>query len=227
MCAALRCCCYCCRSSLDFWHVFHRIDDASPLWPIRHSLKEHLRAVDVSLSARAERRSHAPHAQPHCCVRWTTELAAHGRVRACVRACVRARAAGAYDTAFNQPVKLFVHYRKEEVLHDAKFEPMESTSDDGQLVTVDHAKLDLFTREHAVERARRGSKAGHGLGVSALLHLVENSRSLVAHRRSSKNVFRDLESARSGCRRPEPHAHASAQIPECGQRACTARTGRR
>lgn len=37
----------------------------------------------------------------------------------------------AYDTAFNQPVKLYVHYKKEEILHNSYFEPMDTTSDDG------------------------------------------------------------------------------------------------
>ena len=92
-------------SSLERWHVVHRIDENSPLWPIRHDLQAHLKAIDVSLSA--------------------------------------------YDTAFNQPVKLYVHYKKEEIVYNAHFAPMETTSDDGSITTVDHAKLDQIVQDAA------------------------------------------------------------------------------
>jgi len=48
----------------------------------------------------------------------------------------------AYDTAFQQEVKLFVHYNKQEIVHSAHFEPMQSTSEDGTLTTIDCSKLD-------------------------------------------------------------------------------------
>lgn len=38
-------------SSLDYWHITHRITPTSPLWHIRKDLRAHLKSVDVSLSA--------------------------------------------------------------------------------------------------------------------------------------------------------------------------------
>ena len=38
-------------SSLDSWHVIHRITAGSPLWPIRSVLATHLKSIDVSLTA--------------------------------------------------------------------------------------------------------------------------------------------------------------------------------
>ena len=33
------------------WQVVHRIDASSPLWHIRNQLEQHLKALDVSISA--------------------------------------------------------------------------------------------------------------------------------------------------------------------------------
>ena len=52
----------------------------------------------------------------------------------------------AFDPAFSQPVKLFTKYTKDEIIHGAHFEPMETTKSDGSEVTVDYSKLDLYRR---------------------------------------------------------------------------------
>lgn len=100
-------------SSLDHWHVSHRITPSSPLWGIRDSLRKNLKSVDVSLSA--------------------------------------------YDTAFQQEVKLFVHYQREEIVHNAHFEPMESTNEDGSMTLIDCSKLDQI-KFPAVGRSTSGRR---------------------------------------------------------------------
>jgi hypothetical protein len=121
-------------SSLEYWHVSHRITQSSPLYHIKDQIKKHLHSIDVSLSA--------------------------------------------YDTAFHTNVRLYVRYSKDEIIPDARFERMENTNSDGSITTIDHAKLDQFTRDVAAKtrktsrggRAhfmRRRSLTGDSLGVSA------------------------------------------------------------
>lgn len=38
-------------STLEHWHVVHRVSKASPLWPIRFELSQHLKAIDVAITA--------------------------------------------------------------------------------------------------------------------------------------------------------------------------------
>lgn len=38
-------------STFDYWHVVHLIDEASPLWPLRHVLQQHLQSIEISLTA--------------------------------------------------------------------------------------------------------------------------------------------------------------------------------
>ena len=38
-------------STLDFWHVIHKIDEGSPLWPLRDTLEQHLQSIEISLTA--------------------------------------------------------------------------------------------------------------------------------------------------------------------------------
>jgi hypothetical protein len=120
-------------SSLEYWHVSHRITQSSPLYHIRTQLKKHLHSIDVSLSA--------------------------------------------YDTAFHTNVRLYVRYAKDEIIPDARFERMENTNYDGSITTIDHAKLDHFTRDIAAKTRkssrgrnhfmRRRSLTGDSLGGAA------------------------------------------------------------
>lgn len=40
-------------STLDYWHVVHKIDNTSPLWPLVMSgnLPHHLKSIEISLTA--------------------------------------------------------------------------------------------------------------------------------------------------------------------------------
>ena len=49
-------------------------------------------------------------------------------------------------------VKLYVHYKREEIVHGLCFEPMDTTSEDGSVTTIDHAKLDTI-QEPALQRS--------------------------------------------------------------------------
>ena len=62
----------------------------------------------------------------------------------------------AYDPSFQSDIKLYVHYRKEDFVFNARFAPMSSTSPDGSKTLVDHAKLDEIERNVA----RRPSVTG-------------------------------------------------------------------
>jgi len=79
----------------------------------------------------------------------------------------------AYDTAFNQPVKLYVHYQKEEISYDCHFDPMTSTSADGSVTTVDHAKLDAITKEEIVPKGMRDLRKRRScIGTSSLSNSI-------------------------------------------------------
>lgn len=174
-------------SSLDHWHVAHRVTASSPLWPIRHNLKQHLRSVDVSLSAHdtafhqdVRRQAGTACASPvqrtarHNCA-WGVApgwhaTPAHARRPLSARCkcppahltlfswqfeCLQLTAHWLYARAlvlgFWQ-VKLYVHYKREEILHGRYFEPMDATSEDGSVTTIDHAKLDTL-EDSALQRS--------------------------------------------------------------------------
>ncbi len=144
-------------SSLDFWHVTHRITPSSPLWPIRHCLRKHLKAIDVSLSA--------------------------------------------YDTAFNQSIKLYTHYSKDELEFDATFEPMETTNEDGSVTTVDHQKLDHVTpqeQQHGAAERRSSRLARLRRGNALLAPLRRISGDALACTSPFDGSFRNGHASSSG-----------------------------
>ena len=112
----------------------------------------------------------------------------------------------AYDTAFQQKVKLYVNYKKDDFVHNAHFEPLHTLSEDGATTSVDLSKLDSV----ASDMVRKGLSRMPSLSkIPIFNNMLELGKKISEAGDSARSARRMSKSSASSARNSKAGGHKS------------------